>query len=74
MSGRSAGPLSGVVSRDRQPGPYVQSLAPERIGPVDYAAEHRLAFWTSPHRSSTAASPHRSSTAASPHRPTTAAS
>ncbi|SER05293.1 para-nitrobenzyl esterase [Lentzea xinjiangensis] len=26
-------------------GQYVQSLAPGAIGPVDYAAEHRLAFW-----------------------------
>jgi para-nitrobenzyl esterase len=26
-------------------GRYVQSLAPGAIGPVDYAAEHRLAFW-----------------------------
>ncbi|WP_394834633.1 carboxylesterase family protein [Pendulispora rubella] len=25
--------------------PYVQSLAPDTIGPVDYAAEHRLSFW-----------------------------
>ncbi|MEU6149589.1 carboxylesterase family protein [Actinosynnema sp. NPDC047251] len=24
---------------------HVQSLAPDRIGPVDYAAEHRLPFW-----------------------------
>ncbi|SER76334.1 carboxylesterase/lipase family protein [Lentzea albida] len=26
-------------------GQYVQSLAPGAIGPVDYAAEHRLGFW-----------------------------
>lgn len=26
-------------------GRYVQSLAPGAIGPVDYAAEHKLAFW-----------------------------
>ncbi|MFD9697872.1 carboxylesterase/lipase family protein [Lentzea sp. NPDC059081] len=26
-------------------GQYVQSLAPGAIGPVDYAAEHRLPFW-----------------------------
>ncbi|MFF9978453.1 carboxylesterase/lipase family protein [Streptomyces erythrochromogenes] len=25
--------------------PYTQSLAPQRIGPVDYRREHRLAFW-----------------------------
>ncbi|NYV74402.1 carboxylesterase/lipase family protein, partial [Streptomyces sp. UH6] len=25
--------------------PWTQSLAPDRIGPVDYRAEHRLAFW-----------------------------
>ncbi|MFD5555721.1 carboxylesterase/lipase family protein [Streptomyces sp. NPDC127068] len=25
--------------------PYTQSLAPDRIGPVDYAREHRLGFW-----------------------------
>ncbi|WP_079168945.1 MULTISPECIES: carboxylesterase/lipase family protein [unclassified Streptomyces] len=25
--------------------PYVQSLAPDRIGPVDYRREHRLGFW-----------------------------
>ncbi|MFJ3633989.1 carboxylesterase/lipase family protein [Streptomyces sp. NPDC090112] len=25
--------------------PYTQSLAPSRIGPVDYAREHRLGFW-----------------------------
>jgi len=25
--------------------PYVQSLAPDALGPVDYAAEHRLSFW-----------------------------
>ncbi|MEE1740324.1 carboxylesterase family protein [Streptomyces sp. BE147] len=25
--------------------PYTQSLAPDDIGPVDYAAGHRLAFW-----------------------------
>ncbi|GGT24574.1 MULTISPECIES: carboxylesterase/lipase family protein [Streptomyces] len=25
--------------------PHTQSLAPERVGPVDYAREHRLAFW-----------------------------
>lgn len=25
--------------------PHVQSLAPERIGAVDYAAEHQLGFW-----------------------------
>ncbi|MGW0362764.1 carboxylesterase/lipase family protein [Streptomyces sp. NPDC002990] len=25
--------------------PYTQSLAPGRIGPVDYSAEHRLPFW-----------------------------
>jgi para-nitrobenzyl esterase len=31
-----------------QPVPHVQSLAPGRdgIGPVDYAAEHNLAFWS----------------------------
>ncbi|MDQ1293036.1 MAG: para-nitrobenzyl esterase [Actinomycetota bacterium] len=26
--------------------PYVQSLAPDRIGPVDYAREHQLDFWS----------------------------
>ncbi|MFK0118103.1 carboxylesterase/lipase family protein [Streptomyces sp. NPDC090994] len=25
--------------------PYTQSLAPDRVGPVDYAREHRLDFW-----------------------------
>ncbi|GGZ06946.1 carboxylesterase [Streptomyces nitrosporeus] len=25
--------------------PHTQSLAPDRIGPVDYAKEHRLGFW-----------------------------
>ncbi|WP_078496607.1 MULTISPECIES: carboxylesterase/lipase family protein [Streptomyces] len=25
--------------------PHTQSLAPDRIGPVDYAGEHRLDFW-----------------------------
>ncbi|MEC4573183.1 carboxylesterase/lipase family protein [Streptomyces virginiae] len=25
--------------------PYTQSLAPQRIGPVDYRREHRLGFW-----------------------------
>ncbi len=25
--------------------PYVQSLAPDRAGPVDYRREHRLGFW-----------------------------
>ncbi|MGK5632679.1 carboxylesterase/lipase family protein [Streptomyces sp. URMC 123] len=25
--------------------PHTQSLAPHRVGPVDYAGEHRLAFW-----------------------------
>ncbi|GAB2940426.1 carboxylesterase family protein [Micromonospora polyrhachis] len=53
----------------RQPVPYVQSLAPGCIGAVDYAAEHRLAFWTSQHQPATAASQHRPATAASPHQP-----
>ncbi|CAM5372197.1 hypothetical protein SALBM135S_08589 [Streptomyces alboniger] len=26
--------------------PYTQSLAPHRIGPVDYYREHNLAFWS----------------------------
>lgn len=26
--------------------PHVQSLAPDHIGPVDYAAEHHLDFWS----------------------------
>ncbi|GKQ39633.1 carboxylesterase family protein [Streptomyces sp. A012304] len=26
--------------------PYTQSLAPDRIGPVDYRREHRLDFWS----------------------------
>jgi para-nitrobenzyl esterase len=26
--------------------PHVQSLAPDRIGPVNYAAEHQLDFWS----------------------------
>ncbi|MEU3632713.1 carboxylesterase/lipase family protein [Streptomyces fradiae] len=26
--------------------PYTQSLAPDRIGPVDYHREHRLGFWS----------------------------
>ncbi|WP_343242428.1 MULTISPECIES: carboxylesterase family protein [unclassified Streptomyces] len=29
--------------------PYTQSLAPRRIGPVDYYREHNLAFWNGPH-------------------------
>lgn len=28
--------------------PHVQSLAPDHIGPVDYAAEHQLDFWARP--------------------------
>ncbi|WP_244162539.1 carboxylesterase/lipase family protein [Amycolatopsis regifaucium] len=28
-----------------RPAPKVQSLAPDRIGPVDYAAEHNCGFW-----------------------------
>ncbi|MEV4196540.1 hypothetical protein AB0J65_34915, partial [Streptomyces toxytricini] len=30
--------------------PYTQSPAPGRIGPVDYAREHRLAFWAQSER------------------------
>ncbi|MFD1320518.1 carboxylesterase/lipase family protein [Micromonospora sonneratiae] len=37
----------------RQPVPYVQSLAPDHLGPVDYAAEHRLDVWTDPYRPGT---------------------
>lgn len=31
--------------RPGAPVPYTQSLAPDAIGPVDYAREHRLRFW-----------------------------
>ncbi|MEO3974450.1 carboxylesterase family protein [Streptomyces sp. CAU 1734] len=31
--------------RPADPVPHTRSLAPERIGPVDYAREHRLEFW-----------------------------
>ncbi|MFH8407017.1 carboxylesterase/lipase family protein [Streptomyces sp. NPDC018019] len=33
-------PFRGASAR-----PYTQSLAPDRIGPVDYAREHALGFW-----------------------------
>ncbi|MEU7259471.1 carboxylesterase family protein [Streptomyces rimosus] len=31
--------------RTADPRPYTQSLAPDRIAPVDYAREHALGFW-----------------------------
>ncbi|MGW0485867.1 carboxylesterase/lipase family protein [Nonomuraea sp. NPDC003214] len=43
-----------AFARDGDPGwpaftapePYVQALAPDATGPVDFAGEHRYAFWT----------------------------
>jgi para-nitrobenzyl esterase len=40
------GPRQWLRFRPTEGIPYVQSLAPDRIGPVDYAAEHHLDLWS----------------------------
>jgi para-nitrobenzyl esterase len=40
------GPHQWLRFRPTEAVPYVQSLAPDHIGPVDYAAEHHLDLWS----------------------------